>query len=241
MDIHKPKPVHNWHEFLKEVGIIVLGVTIALSAEAAVQAVHEAQLARETRATAREELQTDLQRSLTRRVNQSCIDRRLDEVARIIAASDQPGYHPPNWIGRPQVQILNSSGWDAAAQAGRVALLDNKEQAQLGSLYSQLREHYQLQRDEQKAWADMRQLEGQPHVDPQMRAAVRSALQQARLLNWNIRVDLEQSEKRAEALGIMQDNPRPKGSPGVCLPTDTPRADAIAKVNAFFHDNLGEP
>src|ERR1700709_1619627 len=33
MDIHKPKPVHSWRELLKEVGIIVIGVTIALTGE----------------------------------------------------------------------------------------------------------------------------------------------------------------------------------------------------------------
>jgi hypothetical protein len=30
MDIHKPKPIHNWREFLKEYAIIVLGVLTAL-------------------------------------------------------------------------------------------------------------------------------------------------------------------------------------------------------------------
>jgi imidazolonepropionase-like amidohydrolase len=35
MEIHKPKPIHNWREFLKEVGIIVLGVSIAVVAEQA--------------------------------------------------------------------------------------------------------------------------------------------------------------------------------------------------------------
>jgi hypothetical protein len=74
-----------------------------------------------------------------------------------------------------------------------------------------------------------------------MRANVRSALQQARLLNWNIRVDLEQSEKRAETLGVMEGSPRPKGSPMVCLPTTTLRAEAVAKSNTFFGDDLGEP
>jgi len=32
MEIHKPKPIHNWREFIKEVGIIVLGACIVLSA-----------------------------------------------------------------------------------------------------------------------------------------------------------------------------------------------------------------
>jgi hypothetical protein len=30
MEIHKPKPVHGWRDFAKEVGIIVLGVLSAL-------------------------------------------------------------------------------------------------------------------------------------------------------------------------------------------------------------------
>ena len=33
MDIHKPKPVHNWRELLTEIGTIVIGVLIALAAE----------------------------------------------------------------------------------------------------------------------------------------------------------------------------------------------------------------
>ena len=38
MEVHRPKlPIHGWREFLKEVGIIVLGVLIALGAEQSVE------------------------------------------------------------------------------------------------------------------------------------------------------------------------------------------------------------
>jgi len=37
---HLPKPLHGWREFLGEVGIIVIGVLIALGAEQGVEAVH---------------------------------------------------------------------------------------------------------------------------------------------------------------------------------------------------------
>lgn len=33
MHFHLPKPLHGWREFAGEVGIIVIGVLIALSAE----------------------------------------------------------------------------------------------------------------------------------------------------------------------------------------------------------------
>jgi len=241
MDIHKPKPIRSGREFLKEVGIIVLGVCIALAAEQIVERMHDAKLAREAGAMARSELGTAFRKFLRRRATQACIDRRLDEVAQFIAVSDQSGYKPPSWIGRPMVEILNTAGWDAASQSGRAALLSEKEQADFGGLYGQLRDLSQLQRDEQKAWADIRQLENQPIVDPPTRSSVRSALQQARLLNWNIRVDLEQSAAKAEKLGIIERNVQPKGSPAMCLATDTTRNAAIAQSNGFFGDNLGEP
>jgi hypothetical protein len=38
MDIHKPKPIHNFREFLSEIGVIVCGVLIALILEQAVEA-----------------------------------------------------------------------------------------------------------------------------------------------------------------------------------------------------------
>ncbi len=50
MHFHLPKPLHGWREFLGEVGIIVIGVLIALSAEQTIEWLHwrhEARLARE--------------------------------------------------------------------------------------------------------------------------------------------------------------------------------------------------
>ncbi len=40
MHFHLPKPLHGWREFVGEVGIIVVGVLIALGAEQAVEAIH---------------------------------------------------------------------------------------------------------------------------------------------------------------------------------------------------------
>ncbi len=40
MEVHRPKPLHGLREFLKEIGIIVIGVLIALGAEQAVEALH---------------------------------------------------------------------------------------------------------------------------------------------------------------------------------------------------------
>ena len=241
MRFHLPKPLHGWREFAGEVGIIVLGVLIALGAQQIVQNVHDGEVKRETVRAARAEVAAGLGDFVNRRLLEPCIDRRLDEVSSLLSASQKPGYRAPSWIGRPQYWGFDASAWDAASAGGRVALLDPEEQSALGGIYAQLRDVILLERDEQKAWAEIRQLENLAAVDPQTRASVRSALAQARLANWNIRVDLEMPIAQAEKMGIVRNLAPKRASPSICLPLDTPRAEAVRKVGAFFGDNLGEP
>jgi hypothetical protein len=236
-----PKPLHGWREFVGEVGIIVLGVLIALGAQQIVENFHDAAVKRETVRVARAEVAAALGDFVNRRLLEPCIDRRLDEVSNLLSASQKPDYRAPSWIGRPQYWGFDTSGWDAATAGGRVALLDPGEQSTLGGIYAQLRNVILLEGDEQKAWAEIRQLENLPVVDTQTRASVRSALAQARLVNWNIRVDLEMPLAQAEKMGIVRNLAPRRASPSICLPLTTPRAEAIRRVNTFFGDNLGEP
>ena len=241
MHFHLPKPLHGWRALAGEIGIIVVGVLIALGADQIVQEVHEGQVKRETIRAAKVELAAALGNFVNRRLQEPCIIRRLDEVSGLVSASVRPGYQPPSWIGRPQLWGFDSAAWDGATAGGRVPLLSQDQQAGLGSLYGQLHDLASLERGEQQEWADIRQLEGLAEVDPQTRSSVRSALSRARLLNWNINVDLEQTISRAKKMGIVG-KLVPKGaSPSICLPLNTPRAEAVRRVDTFFGDNLGEP
>jgi hypothetical protein len=79
MEIHKPKPIHNWREFLKEVGIIVLGVSIALGAEQAVEYFHWKNRIRDAAEAMRIELGVDDgPQAFTRLAIAACLDRQLD-------------------------------------------------------------------------------------------------------------------------------------------------------------------
>jgi hypothetical protein len=40
MEFHKPKPVRSWRELLTEIGIIMIGVLLALGGEQTVEAIH---------------------------------------------------------------------------------------------------------------------------------------------------------------------------------------------------------
>lgn len=241
MHLHLPKPLHGWREFSGEVGIIVLGVLIALGSQQLVETVQEAQTKRQTIEAANTELANALENFVNRRLLEACIDRRFEQISQSLSESSSPGYRPPSWIGRPQMWDFETAAWDAANTSGRISLLAPDEQTALGGLYSRLRELTSLEHEEQKAWADIRQLEDLRDVDPQTRASVRSAISQAKLLNWNIRVDLEQSIAQAERMGIVRNLAARAASPAICLPMDSRRADAVHRVDAFFGDTLGEP
>src|SRR4051812_11839379 len=79
VEIHKPKLIHNLREFLKEVGIIVLGVSIALAGEQAVEhwRAHQQYLA--DRQAMRTELALGITNISRRNGFASCIALRLDD------------------------------------------------------------------------------------------------------------------------------------------------------------------
>jgi hypothetical protein len=87
MDIHKPKPIRNWREFLKEYAIIVIGVLTALAAEQAVEWAHWQGRIRDARHAMTVELRDDDgPQAYIRMALQTCRDRQLDAIRIAIVA-----------------------------------------------------------------------------------------------------------------------------------------------------------
>jgi hypothetical protein len=137
MEVHQPKQTpRSWGEFLKEVGIIVLGVLIALSAEQSVQWLH--------RYTNRRQLEADLREEM--RMN----DRYLRDDIKVV-------YDNYGWAMREaqaiQTAVLTNnpapyekapsgpfviprhSVWAHARESGTVALLPRDEAEAYTALY----------------------------------------------------------------------------------------------------------
>jgi hypothetical protein len=87
MHFHLPKPLHGWREFLGEVGIIVIGVLIALSAEQIVEALHWRSEAREFRRAVDREAATNLGYYAFDQLQAKCAEYRLDELQQMLQRS----------------------------------------------------------------------------------------------------------------------------------------------------------
>ncbi len=95
MEIHKPKPVHNWREFLKEVGIIVLGVCIALAAEQAVEWAHWRSEVSVARKALREEIASIDRFYIRRSEFAPCVARQEQEAGTILDSLEGKGKAVP--------------------------------------------------------------------------------------------------------------------------------------------------
>src|SRR5881398_1551988 len=95
MHFHLPKPTHGWREFAGEVGIIVLGVLIALGAESLLEDWRWQQQVGESNEVFKTELGEAAGNAYERLALQDCLTARLKQIA---AQLNEPG---PAWRGMP--------------------------------------------------------------------------------------------------------------------------------------------
>jgi type II secretory pathway pseudopilin PulG len=77
MHVHLPKPLHGWREFLSEVGIIVLGILIALGGEQLVESYHWRERAREADQAIQAELYSNAAQMAERAAVQPCLREQI--------------------------------------------------------------------------------------------------------------------------------------------------------------------
>ena len=180
MEIHKPKPVHSWREFLKEYAIIVLGVLTALGAEQMVEYLHwKGQVADARRAIAAEMAQ-NIGTTIVKWRSQLCAERRLDEVAQILDKASQTGFLPPvGEIDRTTLRLWRTGAWDSLVASQVVTHFPRQEMLSLADAYTLVR--LQQETSDLDAWSDLSAIVGPGRrLDPASEADLRRALGRAR-------------------------------------------------------------
>lgn len=130
MHFHLPKPLHGWREFVGEVGIIVVGVMIALSADQLVETWQWREKVDAAKASIEQELNTQLDYSDEVMALSRCTPLFVDALESAILRHDskaiatlhdtQPPFVPRPW---------RSTAWQAAMST---AVADHFGRGQLG-------------------------------------------------------------------------------------------------------------
>lgn len=238
MHFHVPKPLHGWRQFVGEVGIIVLGVLIALGAEQLVESARERQLAARARENVRAEAALDIGFVRERLAVQTCIQHRLDELTQLLSETGNGAMRrQPTWISRPPVSPFFTRRWEAATASGRNSYFSLKEQELYGGLYELFARFREYESREQQVWSDLRALETwQGPLGSEARLSFAKDLQQAKYLAWDLNVGGTIAQRNASnALPVRKRTD--KSAMRICLPIFMSRTEALSELR----NRYGEP
>lgn len=118
MEIHKPKPVHTWRELLTEIGIIVIGVALALTGEQTVEAMHWKNKVADAEAAMDREFSSDLAFAAEQLAMKDCAGKYFARMAAAVAnhradtlrqlAAMGPPFAAKPWVEESWAAALNS-------------------------------------------------------------------------------------------------------------------------------------
>lgn len=148
-DIHKIKPIHGWREFVGEVGIIVLGVLIALTAENLVERWRWHEEAEQPRAAIRAEIADSALNAWERLIVRPCLVGQLKVLADRLTATkgswaplpmkvtsqDTADEILPHTYQAPSREYVTDA-WKNAVSTGAINHLRREEVAAFSKLYS---------------------------------------------------------------------------------------------------------
>jgi hypothetical protein len=204
MDIHKPKPVHNWRDFLKEVGIIVLGVSIALGAEQTVELFHWRAQVTEAREFIAAETARNVNQAIWRMRTATCTERRLDELGAILDMATKTGSLPPvGDFATPPRTTWPTGSWESVVASQTATHFPRQLLADLTVNYKTIARLGDFSAEEISAWNVLYTLVGPGRrLDPASEARLREALSQARSVSRLMAVMSNQLIVRTNTLGL---------------------------------------
>jgi len=208
MHFHLPKPLHGWREFAGEVGIIVIGVLIALAFGQLVQSFDDRSNAEQAREAIRAEVRENLFWLDLRAEYEPCINSMLGKLDGVLARA-RNGQPTPRLtdVGLPVHSKITSLRWDANAQAGRASLFSGDEQRNLGNMYFTTEEFWASQEEEETVWAKLGFLDGLNHFTPLDVHELSVLLAEAHYRNFRAELDIERGGQWASKLHLTAANP----------------------------------
>ncbi len=154
MNASAPKPAHSWGELINEIGVIVLGVLIALSAAQGIELLRWRQQVNDARQAIRGELLDDAANAFQHRAIFKCNSQALSQLRLDLLKSGAA------WKGRPvRYEALNlpwgASAWRTAETSGALAHMPADETGGFTRAYQLLPDLEALEARDQDDAADI--------------------------------------------------------------------------------------
>jgi hypothetical protein len=188
MEIHKPKPAHSWRELLTEIGIVVIGVGIALAAEQTVEWLHWRDRVAEARKAIATETATNISYGIRRMRYAPCLEKRLDDLAHIVDEASRTGSLPAvGDLGDFSNNVWTTGEWNSLMASQTATHFSHDELAAISYIYMNVERANARTLQELEAMTRLSTMVGPGRrLDPASEVQLREALSQARWLNRGV-------------------------------------------------------
>ena len=202
MNLRRSSQARRWQKFARELGVIVLGVLIALGAEQAVTNWHERSQMRELRVAVDNEIALGLGAWHGRVEQQACVDARLDELSRWLQGWRDG--KPQNLLGPisgPRSGPSGTSVWESRDPAVMTQMPLQAKLAYAG-VYDSFANNEVQRLDERMTWLAMGEFDDARSLDNNAQMRLQGLITRARWRAGNIANNLLETEKVALEMGI---------------------------------------
>lgn len=192
MHIHLPKPLHGWRAFVGEVGIIVLGILIALGAEQVAEVLHWRTEMNGERQALYSEARENIGSVRWRQRLQPCIDARLAELNTILHAhAAGRTIVLRGLIGRPVTSFMSNTAWQVALSSQALSHMSLNQKLAFSRAFSSYENLDQALLREQDAWLKLGVLDDPTLLSDSDWPALRQAYAEAAMLNTRIKLIMQ--------------------------------------------------
>jgi len=216
----KLKPPHGWNGVSWELGIVTVGVLIALGAQQIVDDFHWRSEVHELRKAVRAEISWNLATYTYREDQNRCVAARLDELQRWLGswrAGTPLKLVAP--IARPTALVVRTTVWDSR-DPETFSRMPLSEKLDYGGLYTQFANAEVHRLDERATWIELGDYDGATELDHHDLMRLQGLISRARLrLRW-ITGNAGRFTKRAADIGIqpVSDPTWPAPEQNICGP-----------------------
>jgi len=177
VDIHKPKPFHSVKEFFSEICVVVIGIAIALGGEQIIERIHWREAIESERGALRADIKDHLRSVAGRVAQQSCVDRRLNELDMVLArhkARQKLGLAGP--VGRPQNASSGQEVWQVAIASQALSRMSTDERGRFADAFDNFENFYRIERQADADWIELSGLDRADLLEEADWVALRAAV-----------------------------------------------------------------
>jgi hypothetical protein len=201
MDIKTLKPLRGWREFAGEVGVVVLGVLLALGAQQLAQIIQDRSDERAFQETINHEIGLNLFMYKVRARQFGCDSNRIGELKSWLARARNGEAVPAILASSPNVITPYRSAWDTR-DAEVFNHLDARTRQKYAEFYDELDNNWTYMKNEDGDWGSLFRYAEPGPVSLEDRRTIRSVAAKIRTANELLEANIPISRKIAQVLGV---------------------------------------